>query len=174
MAVPMVPAFDTDAFTAYGGFQRWDTWIDDAGHTRAYLLEWLYNGAGVALVAGEPMKIVYDGDADTNPKVIVCTASPATTYERIAVPLTNLAAASWGWFAVKGYVEAYVNGGTVDVAKDDFLKVDISDDADAFVGDSTTRTTNSHAIYSDDTGETDTSASLRLVYLIGDGALLPA
>jgi hypothetical protein len=162
----MVPAFDSLAFTASPGCTQQGTNSDNTAYTK----KWLYNATGVALVAGRIFKVVYDGDEETNPKVIVCTASPATTPEEVAVALAAVPAASWAWFAVQGYVNAYVNGDSVDVAKDDFLKIVVGTDDDAFVGNTTTRTTNSHAIATE--AETTATPASHRVYLLGDPALL--
>lgn len=164
---PMVPVFDRDSFSAAAGHMRADSWIDDAGVERQRTLIWLYNGTGAALVAGEPMVLRFDGDGDVNPKVAVCTESPVGVTEHVVVPLNATAIATWDWFAIRGYTEAYVNGGTLDVAKDDFLKVNVTTDNDAFIDDTTTRTPNSAAIYSDDTTQDSATAALRLVYLLG-------
>lgn len=164
---PMVPPLDRDSFSAAGGHLRADSWYDDAGIERARTLIWLYNGTGAALVALEPMVLRHDGDADVNPKVAVATESPVGVTEFVVAPLESLAIGVWGWFVIAGYTEVYVNGGTVDCAKDDYLKMDVTVDDDALANDGTTRTPNSCAIYSDDTSETDTTASTRLVFLFG-------
>lgn len=167
MAYPIVPNLDRDAFTAAPGHERWDTWIDDAGIERSYKLKWLYNGTGAAVVAQEPMVLRHDGDADIPMAAAVCTESPPGVTELICVPIANHATATWGWYAVQGYVEIYVNGDTTDVTKDTFLKMDVTVDDDAAISDSTTRSPNSFAIYSDDTSETDATPSTRLVRMFG-------
>lgn len=164
---PMVPVLDRDASSAAGGHLRADSWIDDAGIERGRTLVWLYNGTGVALVAGEPMVMRYDGDADVNPKVAVATESPVGVREYVVVPINNTAIATWDSCVISGYTEIFVNGNVTDCAKDDFLKLDVTLDDDAAVNDSTTRTPNSFAIYSDDTSETDATPSSRLVYMFG-------
>lgn len=164
---PMVPNFDRDSFSAAGGATRSDTWIDDAGIERQRTLVWLYNGTGAALVAGEPMVMRHDGDADVNPNVAVCTESPSGLTELVVVPINNTAIATWDWFCFWGYCEVFVNGDTTDCSKDDYLKMDVTVDNDALIEDTTTRTPNSCAIYSDDTAETDATPSARLVFLFG-------
>ncbi len=164
---PMVPVFDRDSFAPAGGHIRAASFFDDAGIERQRHEIWLYNGTGAALVAGEPMVLRYDGDGDVNPAVAVCTESPVGVTEYVVVPLNATAIAGWDWFAIRGYTEAFVNGDTTNVAKDDWLKMDVTVDADAFIEDTTTRTPNSAAIYSDDTAEEDATPSLRLVYLLG-------
>lgn len=165
MNMGIVPALDGDSNVAAGGIKRQVSWRDDAGFTRNRVDRWLYNGAGAATVVGRVYRILYVGDADTNPKAATCAAISGV-YQEVAVAVEVIASAAWGWFAVEGYVMASVNGDSVDVAKGDFVKVVVATDDDAFVGNTTTRTANSHGIYSDDTSETDATPTNRLVYLI--------
>jgi hypothetical protein len=164
-----VPAFDQLAFTGGPGCRMGYTL--DTNNLIGTKMR-LYNGSGGACVAGRVYVIRYDGDEETNPKVVTCAASPATTPEHVAVAMDATASGAWGWFAVAGYASAFVNGDTVDVSKDDYLKVDVSDDDDAFVGNTSTRTANSFAIAT--AAETDATPSLATVYLLGDEALIAA
>lgn len=129
----------------------------------------LYNGTGGATVVGRVYRIAFDGDEETNPKAAACVTL-ASVYQNVVVALEVTADATWGWFAIQGYCQAFVEG-TTDVAKDDFLTVNDATDADAFIGDTTTRTVNSFAIACE--AQADNSAVLKRVYLFGDRAILP-
>lgn len=171
MSQAMVAPLDLDALCASYGTTRDDSWTDDAGIVRWRRLKWLYNAMGAATTAGKVYRVSFDGDADVNPKVVACAAI-AGVYQEIAVGIDTCASAVGGWYAVEGYTEAEVNGDSTDVNKDDFLKIVAATDADAFVGNTTTRTANSHAIYSDDTAETDATPSNRLIWLLGWQAII--
>lgn len=129
----------------------------------------LYNGTGAAMVAGRVYRIAFDGDEETNPSAVACVTL-ASVYQNVVVALEDTAAASWGWFAIQGYCDAFVEG-TTDVAKDDFLTCNDATDDDAFIDDTTARTVNSFAIAC--AAQADNSAVLTRVYLFGDRAILP-
>lgn len=169
MAAPMVPILDGDSLKAHGGHERWDSWFDDAGYVRARKVKWLYNATGAACTVGLVYRIVYDGDGDVNPSVVACAAISGV-YQRVAVAIEATPASSWGYFAVEGYTEASCNGTTA-LTKDDFLKIVEGTDTDSFIDNTTTRTNNSHALYSDDTGQPSSTAN-RLVYLLGEQAII--
>ena len=170
-AGPNMSGFDTLSFGPIPGYEEWKEY-DQNG--RFYKRRWLYNACGAALAAGDVVVVNYDGDEETNPQVGVCAA--LAVYQEVAVFKetasggTSLADATWGWFVVQGYVDAKCNGDSVDITKDDFLKIVAGTDADAFVDNTTARTTNSHAIACAD--ETDATPSVTLVYLFGRSAII--
>lgn len=159
-----VPHFDTLAFDTPEAMEE----RTNSDGTR-YWVARLYNGSGGATVAGRVYKIVYDGDEETTPKVVACTAT-ATLLQHVAVATEATADATWGWFAIKGHYSVFVNGDATDVTKDDFLKITAATDDDAFIDDTTARTANSFAIATE--SETDATPSRIRVYLIGDPAVI--
>ena len=122
----------------------------------------LFCGVTTAAVKGGVYRIAYDGDEESNPKAVACTAQTIDQLYCVATAATLENA--WGWFAVQGYVDALVDGGT-DVAKDDFLKNVAATDADALVKDGTSLSADTIAIACE--AETETPATLNKVYLIG-------
>lgn len=164
-AYPIVPAFDQDAFSSAPGHVRSRTWIDDAGNTRTQSVKWLFNDLGAAAVVATPYVIRYNAEGNQNPSIAALAAAPTDTPEHVCVALTAVADQTWGYFVTEGFCEALVEGGT-DVTKGDYLSADAS--LAAFKEDSTTRTKNSFAIYQDDTDETDTTPTARLIFLFGD------
>lgn len=125
---------------------------------------YLYNGRGSATLAGGVYTLQYDGDEETSPRVITCAATTWDTY--VVVSPIVIADATWGWFAIEGYVDALVDGGATDVAKDDTLKIVVGTNADAFVQDTASMvpTTDTFAIAC----EANTSTELvKKVYLFG-------
>lgn len=168
MSATMVPCLDGDSLVAAGGTKRTATWYDDAGKARQRTEIWLYNAIGSVLVPGAVYLLAYDGDGDTNPKLAACAA--LAVYQEVVVVVNATPIGAWDWFAFEGYVEASCNGATA-LTKDDYLKVVAGTDADAFVDNTTARTVNSHAIYSDDEGQPSSTAN-RLVYLFGKAAII--
>lgn len=129
----------------------------------------LCNKSGGDTVVGRVYKVVYDGDEETNPKAVACTAT-ATVLQHVVIAQEVLADGAFGWFTIQGYCDAFVNGDSTDVTKDDFLKIVAATDDDAFVDDTTARTANSFAIACAD--ETDATPSLTRIYLFGDPAVI--
>lgn len=164
----MVPGFDFDAFTGQPGHTI--ARQNDDGST--YLAQWLYNATGAAVVAGRAYKRSYSGVATTQPSA-VAIVTLASVYQKVCVALEATASAAWGYFAVEGYVDAFVNGDATDVTAGDFLTVNDATDDDAFIDNTTTRTVNSMAIYTDTTDETDATPTLRRVYLFPEAAVIP-
>lgn len=162
----LVPGFDTLSFSATPGSERW---AENSDGTR-YKLRYLNNGlaAAAATVIGTVYAVTYDGDEETNPKVIACAA--LAVYQEVAVATAVIVNGQFGWFAVQGYFDTFINGNTVDIAKDDFLKIVAGTDAGSFVGNTTTRTTNSHAIATE--AETGIPAVRHRVFLIGERAII--
>jgi hypothetical protein len=139
-------------------------WVHDANGCHTKLVR-LYNGTGSALTQYAVYMLNYDGDEETNPKVIACATSTPIRWLVVAQEAT--AAASWGWFACFGYTECLVEG-TTDVAKDDFLKLTSGTSATAFIKDGTTITAASFAIATE--AQADNSAVATRVFLLGDKA----
>lgn len=166
------PAYDPIAGTPTPGFERW---VHHQGRG-SFKLRWLYNGSGGAHARGTVHKVVYDGDEETNPKVVACT-NTANLYQEVAVAYeaagggSSIADATFGWYVVQGYVEAFVEG-TTDVAKDDFLQVAVGTDADAFIGNTSARTTGSFGIACE--AQAANSAVLTDIYLFGERAIIAA
>ena len=83
---------------------------------------YLYNSTGSALVKGAAYIVGYDGDEETNPMVFAY--SGAITLDREFVIATSaVPAASFGWFVYAGYANVVLDGGTTDIAKDDYVKM---------------------------------------------------
>lgn len=122
----------------------------------------LYNATGGALTQYATYMVDYDGDEETNPKVIA--AATATPPRDIVVAQEATATASWGWFACVGYTQCGVEG-TTDVAKDDYLKLTSGTSAVAFIKDGSSYTTSSHAIATE--AQTTNSVVNIKVYLLG-------
>lgn len=123
----------------------------------------LYNATGGALVAGATYMVDFDGDEETNPKVIACAA--VTVDVQVVIAQEATATASWGWFTYAGYCDALVEG-TTDVAKDDYLKIVAGTSATSFIKDGTARTSDSGAIAT--AAQTANSSVLTKVFLLGD------
>ncbi len=160
----VIPHFDTLAFDSPEAIEE----RSNTDGTKYWVVR-LYNGSGGAVTAGAVYKVVYDGDEETNPKVVACTAT-ATLLQNVVVATEATADAAWGWFAFKGTYSVLCNGDATDISKDDFLKIVVATDADAFVDDTTARTVNSFAIACE--AETDATPSRIRVYLIGDPAVI--
>lgn len=167
----VIVGFDTLAFTPTPGMEKWD--FDSSG--RAYKKRWMYNGTGAAVVPGQVVRVGYDGDEETNPRVATIVTALANVYVETAVgwgPATgsgSIPDATWGWFVVQGYVEAYCYGAT-DVDKDDSIKVVYNASYPiSFIEDGTARTVNSVGIAC--AAQTAASEALTLVYLFGERAI---
>ena len=169
-AYPMVPAWDSEAFSAAPGHVRSQTFLDDLGVVRSRNVKWLFNDLGAAAEIGRPYMVRFNANSGQNPSIAAALVAPTDTPELVCVALKATADQTWDYFCVEGYTEALVEGGT-DVTKGDYLSVD--DDivtGGAFKEDTTTRTKNSFAIYQDATDQTAASASLRLIYMFGQEA----
>lgn len=123
----------------------------------------LYNATGGALTANATYMVDFDGDEETNPKVIACAAVTVDVHVVVAAAAT--AAASWGWFTYAGYCDALVEG-TTDVAKDDYLKIVAATSATSFIKDGTSRTADSGAIAC--AAQAANSSVATKVFLFGD------
>lgn len=164
--------WDTLAFTPTPGFEKW---IFDSATGRATKLRWLYNGTGGALAVGTVLRVGYDGDEETNPRVVSVVTALANVYVETVVawgPATgsgSIPDATWGWFAAQGYVEALCYGAT-DVDKDDSIKVVYNASYPiSFIEDGTARTVNSVGIAC--AAQTAATETLTLVYLFGERAI---
>ena len=92
--------------------------IDGTGHWEIYA----YNISG-ADVAFTPYHLTFDGDEETNPKVIPWTNAGNDNRRHLVVPQEAVTAGTWGWYAFAGVCKCFVEG-TTDVAKDDYLMLD--------------------------------------------------
>lgn len=140
----------------------------------AYRTLRVYNGTGGALTQYGCYNLSFDGDEETNPKLIT-NVSGATTglyYAYRVVALEAAASATWTDVVVWGYCQMLVEG-TTDVAKDDFLKIDTSVSASAPIKDSSTvRSTGSVAIATE--AQAANSAVAIRVFLLGERAVVNA
>ncbi len=103
------------------GAIRFQTYVETDG-TSTQEEQWqikLLNNTGSSTAEGECYTIGYDGDEETNLKLVV----PATNAVGVDVVVATGVVANnkFGWFVCKGWCRALVEG-TTDVAKDDFLK----------------------------------------------------
>lgn len=114
-----------------GGATRWvpNKGADQAGHVNTENVDgtghwaiFAYNPTGTK-AAFTPYHLTLDGDEETNPKVIPWTDADNDNYRYLVVPQQAVAAGAWGWFALAGVCECFVEG-TTDVAKDDYLMLD--------------------------------------------------
>jgi len=139
----------------------------------AYRTLRVYNGTGGALTQYAMYTLSFDGDEETNPKLIANVSGASTgLYYAYRVVATEAAAAAaytdvvvWGWYTC--LVE-----GTTDVAKDDFLKIDTSVSTTAPIKDGTTKTTGSVAIAAE--AQATNSAVAARVFLLGERAVINA
>ena len=148
---------------------EWRTYDGDPSLGLQCLAVRLYNGTGAATVKGRVYRVAFDGDEETNPSALA-VVTLASVYQHVVVALEAVPTASWGWFAIQGYVDAFVEG-TTDVAKDDFLTCNDATDDDAFIDDTTARTVNSMAIAC--AAQADNSAVLTRCFVFGDRAIIP-
>lgn len=127
----------------------------------------IYTYVTASAAVGTPFVLDFDGDEETNPKVLV----PATSsvYQYIVFPTVLSTTAGFQWCQFRGDAYVLVDG-TTDVAKDDFLEV--LNTGTALVKDGTSRTTNSVAIAQE--ARTANSAGLTYVYLLGDRVIVAA
>lgn len=119
-----------------------------------------YNATGGVLTPNAVYILTYDGDEETNPKIIACAAI-ANVPRMVCVATAATADATAGWVVVRGYYTASCNG---TIAKDDYLAVKTGTDTDSFVVDTTAETTISAAI----AREANTGVNNKLVFLIGE------
>ena len=172
-------SFDQGAFEQMPGAERWEYFLDNDSVRRVRKVRWMYNANGGALLAGGVYAIYYGGASATPttiPMVKTVVAAPATTYEEVCVAIKATADATYDWFVVEGFAEARCTDAAAlaDLNQGDYLKIDVSDDADAFQEDTTTRTVASLAVYMDGTAKTGGTVSDALCWLIGRGAVTPA
>lgn len=130
----------------------------------------VYNAAATT-VAKQWFEIAFDGDEETNPK-IVAIASGATSgtatgvVKYVCVATEAVATGNWTWVVVQGYYSSFVEGAT-DVAKDDYVKFDSSVSVLAPIKDGTARTVGSVAIACE-AQTTAGNATAALVYILGE------
>jgi hypothetical protein len=92
--------------------------VDGTGHWEIRA----YNPSG-ADVAYTTYHLTFDGDEETNPRVIPWTNAGNDNFRMLVVPQEAVAAGTWGWYAFAGICKCFVEG-TTDVAKDDYLMLD--------------------------------------------------
>jgi hypothetical protein len=126
----------------------------------------LFNDRGAACVLGGVYMVDFDATVAQNLKVATCVAE-TSVQRQVVVAMAATADQAWGWFAYAGYVDALVDGDTTDVAAGDYLKITAGTNADAFLGNTTSRTVDSFAIAM--AANTSTEA-LTKVFLLGDPA----
>lgn len=129
----------------------------------------LYNGTGSAQVTGRPYAVECTGAEATQWQTI--TPAALAVYQHVVIALEDVAAASFGWYAIQGFCDALVDG-TTDVADLDYLDVTPGTSATALIKDhSTVRSTASVARACE--ARTDNSAGLIRVQLLGDRVIIP-
>lgn len=134
----------------------------------------VYNAAATT-VAKQWFELAFDGDEETNPKIVAIasgatsgTATGAVKY--VCVATEAVATGNWTWVVVHGYYSAFVEGAT-DVTKDDYLKFDSSVSVLAPIKDATARTTSSVAIACENQ-TTAGNATAAKVYILGEKVLI--
>lgn len=128
----------------------------------------LFNDTGSAMVVGQVYVTNFDGDEEKNPKVAVISALSAGDERWVVVATATTADQAWGWFVIKGYVDALVEG-TTDVAVDDYLKTTAATSTTGLIKDQAVgsgRTTKTAAIAC--AAQTANSNVATKIYLIGD------
>lgn len=114
------------------GAVRWvqNKGTDQSGHTNTENVDgtghWeilVYNAVGTTLTQYAVYHLTFDGDEETNPKIIAWTNAGNNNLRRCVVATEASAAATFCWVAFAGYHNVLVEG-TSDVAKDDYLMVD--------------------------------------------------
>lgn len=134
-----------------------------------YLAVRLYNGTGSAQVTGRPYVVQATGAEATQWQTI--TPAALAVYQHVVIALEDVPAASFGWYAIQGFVDAMVDG-TTDVADLDYLDVTPGTSAVALIFDhGTVRSTASVARACE--ARTANSADLIRVQLLGDRVLVP-
>lgn len=134
-----------------------------------YLAVRLYNGTGSALVTGRPYAVEATGAEATQWQAI--TPAALAVYQHVVIALEDTAAASFGWFAIQGFVDALVES-TTDIADLDYLDVTPGTSAVAMIKDnSTVRSTASVARACE--ARTANDVGMIRVQLLGDRVLIP-
>jgi hypothetical protein len=126
----------------------------------------LFNDRGSACVQGGVYMVGFDATVAQNPKVETCVAETSVS-RQVVVAMDATADQAWGWFFYAGYCNALVDGDATDVAAGDYLKITAGTNADAFIGNTTSRTVDSFAIAME--ANTSTEA-LKKVFMLGDPA----
>lgn len=137
----------------------------------------VYNGTGGTLTVNNWYEITFDGDEETNPKIVAIASGAASgvangVVKYVCVATEAAASATWTWVTFWGYCSPFVEGAT-DVAKDDYLKFLTSTSVVAPVKDGTPRTVDSVAIACEaqtTAGNTTTAK----VFLLGDRVQIAA
>jgi hypothetical protein len=127
-----------------------------------------YNGTGGALVANACYVLSYDGDEETNPKIITA-AAVASVRRLLCVATAATADTAIDWVVIEGYYSVRCDG-TTNIAKDDFLKLAPGTDADALIKDGTSLTEASVAI-AREAFETDANGNAAC-YILGREAVI--
>lgn len=152
---------------------RWVTNGDNAAGSTTdgtqHLVVRLYNGTGGAMVAGRPYVLEATGVEATPWQAI--TPAALAVYQYVVIAKAATAAASWGDFAIQGFVDALVES-TTDIADLDYLDVTPGTSAVAMIKDhSTTRSTASVARACE--ARTSNDVGMIRVQLLGDPVLVP-
>lgn len=135
----------------------------------------VYNGTGGTLTKNAWYEIAFDGDEETNPK-LVAIASGATSgtatgqVKYVAVATEAAVTTAWTWVVVFGYYSPFVEGAT-DVAKDDYLKFDTSVSVVCPIKDAAARTTASVAIACEAQTTAGNSTAAK-VFILGEKVLI--
>lgn len=131
--------------------------------------EYLFAYVPASAVKGEVYVVTYDGDEETNPKLIA--AATLAVYQEVAVVLKDQgASAGFNWVQTKGKVGMLVEG-TSDVAKDNYLEV-LNTEKSAKLDHASVRSVNSIAIACE--AQATNSAVLTDVILLGGRVIVAA
>lgn len=131
--------------------------------------EYIFAYVPASTPAGTPLYLSFDGDEETNPKGLAPVTS-TTVYQTVVFTTVAQVLAGYQWCQVKGDAIILVDGGTADVAKDDFLEV--LNAGTALVYDATTKGTGSLAIAQE--AYTSGTNALKHVYLLGERVFVQA
>jgi hypothetical protein len=135
----------------------------------------VYNGTGGTLTKNNWYEITFDGDEETNPK-LVAIASGATSgvatgaVKYVGVATEAAVTTAFTWVVVFGYYSPFVEG-TTNVAKDDYLKFDTSVSLVAPIKDAAARTTSSVAIACE-AQTADNATTAAKCFLLGEKVLI--
>lgn len=125
-----------------------------------------YNASGLTVQYG-CYHLTFDGDEQTNPKVIDFTDAGNDNFRRLVVSPEAIPDATWDWFDFAGTTTCLVEG-TTDVAKDDYLMLDTNSTGgvDSLVTSGGTVETNSTVAIACEASTANSKNATR-VYLIG-------
>jgi hypothetical protein len=136
--------------------------VDGSGHWEMFVY------AGNALVKYTAYHLTFDGDPTKNPKAISWTDANNDNTRFCCIAVEAVSSAGYGWVAVAGAVDAFVEG-TTDVAVGDYLMIDTNSAAGltALITSGGTVETNSTVAIAQEAQATAGVATTARVFLLG-------